>query len=103
MSRRVIDIDAPVNELLGKLEPKTELEQTTAGFVMKKTEQNVEAHTPAPKGYKLDPKYIETKTARLQLVLKPSVLASLKKYCKANKVSVNDYVGTLLEERLKEK
>ena len=90
MKNRIITKDAPVNELLGKLEaPEKE---------PKKKPTKIE--DKAPKGYKLDPRYVETKTARLQLVLKPSVAKGLKAYCKAHKVSVNDFVGGLIEERL---
>lgn len=94
--KRIIAEDAPVNELLGKMTPAPEhtLEATEG--------PGAPQRLTIPEGYKLDPRFIETKTKRLQLVLKPSVADKLKKYCKKNKVSVNEYVGNLLEETLKE-
>ena len=89
--KRIIE-GSPVAELLGELDaPKQQKEERTKA-----------EGTPskAPTGYKLDPRYVETKTARLQLVLKPSVADKLRKYCKAHKVSVNDFVGSMIEERL---
>ena len=91
--KRILQEGSPVNELLGKLSnPATE--ETPEQPRPPKIEAK------APKGYKLDPHYIEKKTARLQLVLRPSVAEELKKYCKARKISINDFVGTMIEERL---
>lgn len=88
--KRILNEDTPVNELLGKLEAPEKAPKKPA----------VKIEDKAPKGYKLDPRYVETKTARLQLVLKPSVAGKLKAYCKAHKISVNDFVGNMIEERL---
>ncbi len=86
--KRIID-GSPVDELLGELEepkkPKAKPQKTAGGV---------------PEGYRLDPRYIEKKTARLQLVLKPSVSEKLKAYCKAKGISINDFIGTMIEERL---
>lgn len=92
MAKRIIKQDAPVNELLGKLQP----EQKTTGKPSAPAEK-------APEGYKLNPLYIETKTARLQLVLKPSLAKALKDHCKGAGISVNDYVGSLIERELTER
>lgn len=54
--------------------------------------------TPEPKeGYKINPLYIETKTRRLQLILKPSVYEKVKANAVANKLSVNEYIHQILE------
>jgi hypothetical protein len=87
---------SPVAELLGELDAPEE---------PKKKSPKVKTATPTtakeiPEGYKLDPRYVEKKTARLQLVLKPSVADKLRKYCKAHDTSVNDFVGAMIEERL---
>ena len=86
--KRIIE-GSPVAELLNEFEPVEE--------ILKKRPQT---EPKPPKGYKLDPRYVEKKTARLQLVLKPSVADKLKKHCKKYRVSVNDFVGAMIEERL---
>ena len=54
---------------------------------------------PEPKeGYKLNPLYIETKTRRLQLIVKPSVYEKIKAKAVQKKVSVNEYIHQLLEK-----
>ena len=91
--KRILQEGSPVNELLGKLSnPATE--ETPEQPRPPKIEAK------APKGYKLDPHYIEKKTARLQLVLKPTTANELKRFCKGQGVSVNDYVGGLIERAL---
>ncbi len=52
----------------------------------------------APEGYKLNPKYIEIKSKRLQLVLQPSLLARVKDRAKESGLSVNEYVHRILDE-----
>jgi len=55
-----------------------------------------------PAGYKMDPRYIETKSKRLQLLLQPSLLERVKAQAKAQGTSVNDYVHGILENATKE-
>lgn len=55
-----------------------------------------------PKGYKVNPLYIETKSRRLQLVLQPSLYEKVKATAKAKKLSVNEYIHQLLEEATRE-
>lgn len=57
----------------------------------------------APDGYKLNPLYIEKKTARVQLVLQPSLAEKLRAYCKSSGTSLNDYVSNLIQKALEEK
>lgn len=56
---------------------------------------------PAPKGYRVNPLYIETKSKRLQLLVQPSLLDKLKGKAKAEGRSVNDLVHSILEEALR--
>lgn len=56
------------------------------------------AEDKAPEGYKLNPKYIEIKSKRLQLVLQPSLLARVKDRAKESGLSVNEYVHRILDE-----
>lgn len=56
----------------------------------------------APEGYKLNPKYIELKTKRLQLVLQPSLLERVRKKAKESGLSVNEYVHRILDKETRE-
>lgn len=55
-----------------------------------------------PKGYKLNPQYVEVKSRRLQLVLQPSLYKRVKKQAKAHKLSVNEYVHRVLDQATRE-
>ncbi len=65
-------------------------------------EQTAEAG-PAkpPKGYKLNPLYIETKSKRLQLVIQPSLYERVKAKAHAKGLSVNEYCHRALDEATK--
>lgn len=56
----------------------------------------------APEGYKINPLYIETKSKRLQLLIKPSTANKLKAKAEQEKRSVNDIINSILEEVLEE-
>jgi len=47
-------------------------------------------------GYKINPKYLETKSKRVQLLMQPSLHRKLKKQADTNGVSVNEYIHSLL-------
>lgn len=64
------------------------------------TEKSVEASEEAPKGYKLNPKYIEKKDRRLQLLLQPSVYDAIKAKAESNGQSVNNFIHELLEKEI---
>lgn len=49
-----------------------------------------------PAGYKLDPKYIEVRSKRVQLVIQPSLYEEIKKAARKDKVSVNEYCHRVL-------
>lgn len=55
-----------------------------------------------PKGYKLNPLYVETKSRRLQLVLQPSLYDKVKAGAAAAGLSVNEYVHQILENATRE-
>ena len=57
--------------------------------------------TEPPAGYKIDPKFIEKRTKRVQLVLQPSLYNRVKDASRAAGMSLNDYVHKLLEEATK--
>lgn len=56
------------------------------------------AATHAPKGYKLNPLYVETKSKRLQLVVQPSLFDKVKRGAAAAGLSVNEFVHQILEK-----
>ena len=53
-----------------------------------------------PEGYKLNPLYVEKKTARLQLLMQPSLKEKLKSRAAAEGKSVNDLVNTIIAKAL---
>jgi hypothetical protein len=85
---------------------KDSLENPAELFISKPVEapaETKEQETPAtaPKGYRVNPLYIETKSKRLQLLVQPSLLDKLKGKAKAEGRSVNDLVHSILEEALR--
>lgn len=55
-----------------------------------------------PQGYKLNPKYIEKKTRRLQLIMQPSLYQKVKSRAEQKKISVNEYIHQILESAVDE-
>lgn len=53
-----------------------------------------------PKGYKLDPRYIETKSKRVQLLMQPSIVAAAKECAAAQGLSMNELVALAIKEYL---
>ena len=62
------------------------------------TEEAAESTGKPPKGYKVNPLYVETKSRRLQLILQPSLYARVKAQAKAEGLSVNEYCHRILDE-----
>lgn len=56
-----------------------------------------ESRTP-PEGYYLNPAYIEKKTKRVQLLMKPSVHDKARSKASSLGMSLNDYINTLVEK-----
>lgn len=54
--------------------------------------------TPVPKGYKLNPQYIETKSKRVQALIQPSVYKEAKKVSKKLGISMNDFINRAMKE-----
>lgn len=53
-----------------------------------------------PEGYKLDPRFIEKKTQRVQLVMQPSLYKRAQKAAKKKKISFNELIHQLLNDYL---
>lgn len=52
------------------------------------------------KGYKKNPLYVETKSKRVQLLMKPSVYSKLKSLAMEQDISVNEIVNRVLEDHV---
>ena len=50
-----------------------------------------------PDGFKADPRYIEKKTKRVQLILRPSLYVKVKEAADREGLSLNEYVHQVLE------
>lgn len=91
----------------------TETENPALAFISEESVEAVdgkeEAPTPKantgekpPKGYKLNPLYVETKSKRVQLVLQPSLYDSLKAASLEAGLSFNEYCHRVLSEAVRE-
>lgn len=83
-------LENPALRFISTADPEPELDQepTPAGL-----EQ-------PPKGYKIDFRYTEKKTKRVQIVLQPSTFNRLKKTAAKQKVSINEYINRAILEKL---
>lgn len=54
-----------------------------------------------PHGYKIDHRYVETRSKRMQILITPSLNEKLKSRAAAEGRSVNDLINILLENKLK--
>ncbi len=54
-----------------------------------------------PDGFRMNPMYIEKKTRRLQLLLKPSVYDAIRERADREGVSVNELTGSILETAMR--
>ena len=51
-----------------------------------------------PAGYKLNPKYLETKSKRVQILIQPSVHKKAKAVSKKLGISLNDFISRAVQE-----
>ena len=90
----------------------TEAEQPEEQETKPAPKQTVKAPTRSPSRstsktkndeprYKLDPKYIETKSRRVQLVMQPSLYNKIKQAASKQDISVNEFIHKTLEDALK--
>lgn len=80
--------------------PKKSFKDNPALQFISTTEEQPTAESTGkpPKGYKVNPLYVETKSRRLQLILQPSLYARVKAQAKAEGISVNEYCHRILDE-----
>ena len=107
------NLNQAINPAMQFISGQSQLEEGTAitpkGSLLEEeqqlaaTEQRVlrEAHDKPPEGYKFNPLYIETKSKRLQLLLRPTLLKRLREQAGARETSVNDYIHAILDEATK--
>lgn len=83
---------------------ETTKEETTQKNATEKTaaKKTTGKTTPGrpPKGYKINPEYIELKSQRFNLLLQPSVLKRVKKLAKSRKLSANETINQIIIEYL---
>ena len=85
-----------------------DIENTAELFISKPAEAPAPAQKEevqagkAPEGYHINPLYIENKSKRLQLLVKPSTAEKLRAKAQREGRSVNDIVNTILEDALRE-
>lgn len=77
-----------------------EQEQEQKVTVAEKETKIHENPAPAPKGYKVNPVYIEVKSERVQFVFQPSLLKEAKAEAKRRKTSLNELMHIALREFL---
>lgn len=53
-----------------------------------------------PEGYKIDPRYIETRSKRFQILLQPSVLEAAKAKAAEDGVSTNEVITQAIKQYL---
>lgn len=87
--------DNPALRFISTAEETEEREQTAEAVP-------VPVPSKAPPGYKPNPLYVEIKSRRLQLVLKPSLYDRVKAGAKASGLSVNEYCHQILDEATRE-
>lgn len=92
--------DNPATQFISA--PSEELQQQppeNADSKLPSSEQHTEI---PPRGYKHNPRFIETKSRRVQLVLQPSLYDKVKAKAQKSKISINEYIHQLLEADTKE-
>ncbi len=82
----------PAMQFISTVEEPEVVEQPV---VEKKTSEVI------PEGYKVDYRFVETKSRRLSLLVQPSIHDKLKKGAAASGKSLNEYIHSLLEEAVK--
>ena len=82
--------------------PATKKATTKRTTKNQETAKEAPTKTPGkpPKGYKINPEFIELKSQRLNLLLQPSVVKRIKKMAKSKKLSVNETISQILIENL---
>lgn len=78
-------------------------ENPAMAFISKKSQDMEEKHLKVdeekpPKGYKMDPKYVETKSKRVGILIQPSVFERLKEFAYEKRISVNEAINEAVRQ-----
>lgn len=89
-----------------KEEPIQEERELDAQQPSQQTEEPIKrtyTRSEVPKGYKLNPAFIEVKSKRVQILLQPSVLDAIKAMAKEEKLSQNEIINRAIYAYLESK
>lgn len=89
-------LEALQQEVGGYIETLT----LTSDLVLIMDEEGCLKFASVPDGYKLNPKYIEKRTKRIQLVVQPSLYDKLKAAADAAGLSLNEYANQAFKDKL---
>lgn len=89
-------LEALQHEVGGYIETLT----LTSDLVLIIDEEGCLKFASVPEGYKLNPKYIEKRTKRIQLVVQPSLYDKLKAAADAAGLSLNEYANQAFKDKL---
>lgn len=89
-------LEALQHEVGGYIETLT----LTSDLVLIMDEEGCLKLASVPEGYKLNPKYIEKRTKRIQLVVQPSLYDKLKAAADAAGLSLNEYANQAFLDKL---
>ena len=99
--------DIPIMALMGERVKEEEREKEMEAAEKEKKVEEIEEKKEAPKnlkkikGYVIDPKYyMETKSQRVQMLVRPSTMEKIKKLAKKQKTSNNELLNRIIEEYL---
>lgn len=90
--------DNPALQFISSTEPEPQPVEQLAD----QPETPPRATEKPPAGYKMDPRFVEVKSRRLQLVLQPSLYERVKAKAAAAGISVNEYVHQILAAATRE-
>lgn len=98
------DFISPVEQFFDKAEETTDEknEDTPADPAELDGADTAPAVLVPPEGYRVDPRFIEKKSQRVQLVMQPSLYKRAQKAAKKQKISFNELIHQLLNEYLTE-
>lgn len=97
------DFISPAAQFFDKAEETTEpAAETAAETAEPDGTDTAPAVLVPPEGYRVDPRFIEKKSQRVQLVMQPSLYKRAQRAAKKQKISFNEMVHQILNEYLTE-
>ncbi len=107
--------DNPAEQFISSIREEKEVPQVEVTYEskMESKKESIEESAPSPanaiapskfqvpEGYKLDPRFIEKRTKRVNLLMQPSLYEKIQAKASQEKKSVNDFIHSYMEELLK--